>query len=207
MRDNLFEPLNLFNAASYGVGHDGLNGSQTNADGCPPHRGPSTPLQVRRIDGSLRHSPPCLLRQTHSHPKILRCISPRADFFPRTRRSKQKLESSTFSPHLIPSLTMNCQPLSQPGPPRNQILLYLALKPRASNRSHFIRPLLSHEICSVASKRGANWAPETVGANIPCPWGTAIVWCLRWHRKARGICWDRSCRIGDIHTNAIQMEG
>lgn len=74
------------------------------------------------------------------------------NFSPRTKRSKLKLKSGTFSPHLIPSLTMNCQLLFQPRPPRNQILLCFTLKPCPSNWSHFIRPLLSHGTCSIPSR-------------------------------------------------------
>lgn len=150
MWENLLEPLNHFNMQR--ISHDVLNWSQANLGCCPPHRGPSTPLQVRRIDGALCHSKPCLLCQTRSHPKMLWCLGPQPEFFPRTKRSKLKLKSGTFSPHLIPSLTMNCQLLFQPRPPRNQILLYFTLKPCPSNWSHFIRPLLSHGTCSIPSR-------------------------------------------------------
>lgn len=128
----------------------------------------------------------------------------RQNFPPRTRRSKLKLESGTFSPRLIPSLTMNCQPISQPRPPRDQILLYFTLKPCPSNWSHFIRPLLSHvlftrEGCQLGSQESRGQHPMSVG-NSHCLMPLLAP-------PACGICWDRSCRIGDIHTNTIQMEG
>lgn len=125
-------------------------------------------------------------------------------FFPPGQEDPSWSKSGTFSARLIPSLTMNCQPISQPGPPRDQILLYFTLKPCPSNWSHFIRPLLSHvpftpEGCQLGSRDSRGQHLMSMGNNhclMPLLAPTAC-----------GICWDRSCRIGDIHTNTIQMEG
>lgn len=58
----------------------------------------------------------------------------RRNFFPpQDKKIQAEVRVLHFPPRLIPSLTMNCQPISQPAPPRDQLLLYFALKPCPSN--------------------------------------------------------------------------
>lgn len=142
-------------------------------------------LEVGMIDEVLRHSPerapseqsPCALCQAHQHPKTMWWISHQAKIFPRTRGSEPKLEGGTFSPSLIPSQAMNCQPLSQPRMLKNQSLVYSTPKPGLSNLAHFITPVIrallpQRTTCSVHSRFMPTLHPvQCISARL-CSWNS-----------------------------------
>ncbi len=192
-------------------------------------------LEVGMIDEALRHSPehapsepsPCASRQARQRPKTMWCISHRARFFRPTRWSEPKLEGGTFSPALIPSPAMNRQLLSQLRPHRNQSLVYFSPKPCLSNLAHFItpviRPLLPHRTaCSIPSRFMPTSSPMCfikavlLSQQRPTrfylmsrepPLSQSWAGTSRLCNRGTGVCWGRSCRMRDIHTNANQMEG
>ncbi len=121
--------------------------------------------------------------------------------------------------------------LPNQGHIKNQSFVYFTPKPGLSNLAYFItpviRPLLPHRTtCSVLFRFmptlhpvqciSASCAPETEETNmfLPHVWGTSTASFLSWHRRhigrgseGTGVCWGRSCKMRDIHTNAIQMQG
>lgn len=140
------------------------------------------------------------------------------------RGSEPKLEGGTFSPALIPSPAMICHLQSQPRLLRRQSLEWCTPKPCSSNLAHFItpaiRPLLPHRttwFCS--SQIDEVYVSKAVLLRQQRPTcfylmseGTSTVSGLSWHQQhegsgngGTGICWGRSCRMRDIHTNAVQM--